>query len=159
MTPEYRQYRIDQAHAYLERIRQQGDDCAGLKQQVDDARDRASGLKGIDYSAIRVQTSPSGDAIPNAIDYIMESIRGYVTVLADYEAERMRANESLMSMPDQHEAKALRMRYLLGWEWEKVQNAMGYKSLGGIMKLRDRALCSYFDCMPADERDAMPVAF
>ena len=95
MDDEYRQYRIDQAHAYLERIRRMGDSCAGLRALVDDARDRASGLKGIDYSAIRVQTSPTDDAMANAVDAIMNAIRGYVVMLAEYEDERFRAAEAV----------------------------------------------------------------
>ena len=158
MDDEYRQYRIDQAHAYLERVRRMGEDCAGLQQQVDDARARASGLKGIDYSAVQVQSSPTPDAIPNAVAAIMASIQEYVTELAEYESERMRANDALMKMDDYTSARILRMRYLLGWKWERICTETDY-TWDGMMSLRRRALCDFWEVMPHTERDPMEPAF
>ena len=158
MDEELQRYRADQAHAYLERIRRLGEGCAGMQALVDDARDRASGVRGIDYSRDRVQTSPTDDAMVNAVDEIRSRIRDYVAVLAEYEAERKRANDALTGMEDYTEAKALRLRYLLGRDWEQVCVEMHY-SYDGMMKLRRRALASYWEVMPACERDPMPMAY
>ena len=158
MDEELERYRMDIAHAYLERIRRMGDDCAGLQAQIDDAYARAEGVRGIDYSAVRVSTSPSPDAMPNAVAELVDRIGDYVSDLAAYEDERHEAHKSLMLMPDQVEAKALRYRYLLGWKWERICNEMDY-SWDGMMKLRRRALVDYWEVMPRAERDAIPQAF
>lgn len=148
MDDEYRKYRIDKAHDYLERIRLMGEDCAGLKEQVDDAYSRASGVKGIDYSAIRVQTSVTDDAMVNAIDAIKERIRDYAAKLAEYEGERFDASLALDKLDDQSEARLLRLRYLLDWEWEDVRRELNFSTVRGVMKMRERALLSYSYVMP-----------
>lgn len=157
LDEELTRYRADQAHAYLERIRRMGEDCAGLRQMVDDARDRASGLKGIDYSAVRVSSSSDGDQMVNAVEFIRAAICDYVETLRAYEGERHRAADALDDMDDATEAKALRLRYLLGWEWEAVCVDMHY-SWQGMMSLRRRALASYWEVMPHEWRDPMQSA-
>lgn len=157
MDDELERYRSEQAHAYLERIRRMGDDCAGLQALIDDAYYRAEGVRGIDYSMVHVSTSTSTDAVPDAVAQLQEWIRDYVTDLAAYEDERHAAHKSLMLMPDQTEARALRFRYLMGWKWERICNEMDY-SWQGMMTLRSRALVHYWEVMPRSERDAIPPA-
>lgn len=149
MDDELRRYRIDEAHAALERIRRMGEDCAGLQALVDDARDRATLLKGIDYSAVKVATSPTDDQMVDAITALNDRIAGYVTALRDYEDERYHASRAMDRMEDFTEAKALRLRYLLGLRWESVCDRMNY-SWDGMMALRRRALLHYYDVMPRE---------
>ena len=157
MDDELQRYRSEQAHAYLERIRKLGEDCAALQVEVDDARERASGLTGIDYSRDQVDVSPTDDAMVNAVESIKHAARDYVLKLAEYVDERKRASDALMLMDDYTEAKALRLRYLLNRDWEMVCVEMHY-TYDGMMKLRRRALCSYWEKMPISERDPMPPA-
>lgn len=157
MNEEIQRYHVEQAHAYLERIRKLGKDCASLQAEADDARDRASGLTGIDYSRDVVRTTPTDDAMVNAVESIREAVRSYAVALAEFTEERIRASEAMNRMEDYTEARALRLRYLLGWDWEKVCVKMHY-SYDGMMKLRRRALCSYYDVMPHTERDQIPRA-
>lgn len=156
MDEEYERYRVEQAHAYLERIRKSGHDCAGLRQQVDDARERAAGLKGIDYAAIKVASSVD-DAMGDAVARIFDSISEYVSALAQYEDERHEATMAMDRMDDATESKVLRLRYLCGWEWERVCVDMHY-SWQGMMSLRRRALCSFYDYMPFPEREPLHPA-
>lgn len=157
MEEELQSWHVSEAHDFLERIRRLGEDCAAMRGMVDDARARADGVRGIDYSAIRVSTSPSDGAMVEAIDEIRGRIREYVTLLAEYEGERARANDALTSMEDFTEASILRMRYLLGWKWERVCVEAGY-SWDGMMKLRRRALESYWHVMPMEWRTPMEPA-
>ena len=159
MDEELQRYRADQAHAYLERVRDLGEDCAGLKLLADDAVARAGGLRGIDYSAIRVQVSPTDDGMVDAIETIRASIASYVTALAEFEGMRAEASRAIAAMGDAAERRALTMRYLLGREWTDVRDALGYRTMGGVMKLRRRALLSFYDAMPANERDELPTAY
>ena len=154
---EYQRYRIEQAHDYLERIRKQGEDCAALQQEADDARERASGLTGIDYSRDQVSTTPTDDAMANAVERIREAVRAYVMALSAFTDERKRASDAMMGMADYTEARALRLRYLVGWKWERICTEMDY-TWDGMMKLRRRALLSYYDVMPHSERDPMQPA-
>ena len=151
---ELQRYRIEQAHDYLERIRKLGEDCAALQAEVDDARDR---LGGVDYSRDSISLSPNDDAMVEAVDAIKHAVRDYVMKLAEYTDERHRASMAVMKMDDATEARALRLRYLLNMDWEAVCVQMHY-SYDGMMKLRRRALCSYYDVMPHTERDPMPSA-
>ena len=157
MDEEYERWRADQAHAYLERIRLMGDDCAGLQAQIEDAYARAEGMRGIDYAAIRVNVSPGADAIPNAVAELEGRIREYVGQLRDYEEQRHEASQAMMAMRDQNEARVLRLRYLLGRKWERICAETDY-SWDGMMKLRRRALADYWDVMPREHRSQMPRA-
>lgn len=157
MDDELVRYRAEQAHAYLERIRRLGEDCAALQAEVDDARERASGLTGIDYSRDLVSAMPNDEAFVNAVEAIRSAVADYVAKLAEHTDERHRASMAVMRMEDATEARALRLRYLLDMDWEAICVQMHY-SYDGMMKLRRRALCSYYDVMPVSERDPMQAA-
>ena len=157
IVDEYANYKIDQAHAYLERIRKMGEDCAALQAEVDDARDRAGGLKGIDYAKDRVKSSPTDDAMVDAIERIHVAIRDYVVKLSELLDVRKAASDALNLMDDYTEAKALRLRYICNWKWERICTEMNY-TWDGMMTLRRRALNSYWDVMPLQERDPLQPA-
>lgn len=157
MDEEYRSYRAEQAHAYLERIRRAGDDCAGIRQLVDDAKQRATGLRGTDYSAVRVSASPNADAIPDAVARVQELVAGYVRALVAYEDMRAEASAAMLRMDDATCAKVLRLRYLCGWRWERICTETSY-SWDGMMSLRRRALSDFYDVMPVAWRDPMEPA-
>ena len=152
MNEEMDAYKAEQAHAYLDGIRKAGESCAGLVELVADARARAEGLGGVDYRAERVSGSPSAKDMADKVAEIRERGDAYLMALADYEERRHQANEALMRMEDATCEAALRRRYLLGWDWERVCVRMGY-SYDGMMKLRRRALAEYWEVMPHTERD------
>lgn len=155
MTSAWDDWRVEQAHAYLERVRRMGADCAGLRRLVEDARANLGAVRGLDYSRGGGGTQTAGDdAIVNEIAAVQESVQAYVTRLAEYEDERHRAAMTVDMMPDPTEARVIRLRYLLGWKWENICVEVGY-SYDGIMKLRRRALVSFYEVMP---RDAIPRA-
>lgn len=152
---EWDDWRVEQAHAYLERVRRMGADCAGLRRLVEDARANLGAVRGLDYSRGGGGTQTAGDdAIVNEIAAVQESVASYVAKLAEYEDERHRAAMTVDRMPDPTEARVIRLRYLLGWKWENICVEVGY-SYDGIMKLRRRALVSFYEVMP---RDAIPRA-
>lgn len=157
MDEELERYRAEQAHAYLEQIRRMGRTCAALQDLVDDARARAEGVTGIDYAAVRVTKSLDPDRMADLVEQIREGISDYIAALAEYEGERMRANAAIMSMPDYTSARILRLRYLCGWQWEKICVDMAY-SYDWMMKLRRRALAEFYEYMPHDRRDALVPA-
>ena len=157
MDEEYRAYRADQAHEWLERIRRAGESCAALREQVEDARYRAAGVRGIDYSSARVSSSGGGDAMADAYASIQGAVASYAAALAAYEGERAEASAALGRMDDPTCARVLRLRYMLDRRWEEICVEMNY-TYDGMMKLRRRALAEFWDVMPRSRRDALPPA-
>lgn len=154
---EWDDYRRAQSHRYLDSIRKAGEQCAGVRALVDDARARAEGVGAMDYSKVMVSSSPTDDAMAMAVAEVIEAVREYATELADYERMRAEADRTLRLMDDETEAAVLRYRYLCGWTWERVCVQMSY-TYDGMMKLRRRALSSYWRVMPHEYRDPMPPA-
>ena len=153
---EWDDWRVEQAHAYLERVRRMGADCAGLRRLVEDARANLGAVRGLDYSRGGGTQTAGDDAIVNEIAAVQESVQTYVTKLAEYEDERHRAAMTVDRMPDPTEARVIRLRYLLGLGWGKVCDKMGYAE-PTVMKLRRRALISFYEAMPDEMRQIAPA--
>ena len=125
----------------------------------------ADNLRGIDYSKDRVKTSPTPDAIPNAIIEAEEMGDVFCELYESVSGRVMQAELALLKMEDQREASALSLYYLAFDShgkrkydtWEKVGKRMGY-SYDGMMKLRRRALLHAYDVMPHIERDPQYAA-
>lgn len=155
MTPEGEQRRVDTARAWLEKCRK----AVGYERTLrESAQAHYDLVRGIDYSAVSVQSSPSPDAVPNAV-IAHEGIAAKLGALADDAARRIgEAAESLAAMDDPTEAQCLHLYYIDALDtWERVCVKMGY-SYDGMMKLSRRALLHAYDVMPHTERDPMPPA-
>lgn len=150
---ETTRYRADEAHAYLERVRQMGDDCAGMREQVEDAKARLYEVRGIDYARQPGSPNANVDAIPNAVASVQDAVAAYIEKLAEFEDERRLASMAVDRLADPSEARVLRLRYLLGWKWERICYEMGY-SWQGMMSLRLRALSSFYDVIPHRHRES-----
>lgn len=157
MSDEYDAYKRAQATRWLEHVRRLGGKCRALQREVEEHRELASGLKGLDYSAPAVSASSSPDGIPNAVALLLETIEDYCTELAGYVAEQKAAHDALNSMSDELGAEALKRHYLCGQSWESCCVDMGY-SWQGMMSLRKRALAMAYDVMPTERRDPMQPA-
>ena len=153
MTPEYEQYCIDQSEAWLAKVRKTVGYAKRLEESANDIKMRADNLKGIDYSAVRVQSSPTADAIPNAI-ILADEMKGTLGELSENARKRVdNAARSLALMDDPTEAACLQLYYVDALEtWEHVCVRMHY-SYDGMMKLRRRALLHAYGVMPHIERD------
>lgn len=121
---------------------------------------RADNLRGMDYSAVQVQTSPTPDAIPNAIIEAEEMGELYDSLACSVSRQVGKAQAALASMGNQAGARALSLYYLTYDEngkrkydtWEKVCVEMSY-TYDGMMKLARRAKVELYDHMPHTERD------
>ncbi len=157
MADEYAEWKAEQARKYLRRVRRAGIECARLEAKIADEYAKAEGVSGIDYSSDKVAGSANPDAIPNAVARITDLIREYAADLAGYEDERHQAYDTLMQMPKRNERDALAFHYVLGYDWPKVRERMGYTK-DGMDSLVKRALANYWDYMPRMERDILPPA-
>ena len=159
MTPEYEQYCIEQAEAWLAKVRKLVDMAARLEDSATAQLAAADNLKGIDYSAIRVQTSPTADAIPNAIIKHEQMGATFKELSESATATVKEASKALASMDDPTEATCLQLYYIDDGEnnrpaesWEYVCVKMHY-TYDGMMKLRRRAMLHAYAVMPHTERD------
>lgn len=157
MSEEYDRYKRAQAARWLEHVRRLGGKCRSLQREVEEQRELASGVKGLDYSAPAVSASSSPDGIPNAVALLLETIEDYCTELAGYVAEQKAAHDALNAMSDELGAEALKRHYLCGQSWESCCVEMGY-SWDGMMSLRKRAVLELYDHIPMEWRDPLHQA-
>lgn len=158
MTPEYERYCTEQAEAWLVRVRKTTAYAKRLQEQAETILARADNLRGLDYSSERVQTSPTPDAIPDAV-ILADELGATLKGISDDARRRVSdAALALSRMDDPTEALCLTMYYVDACDtWERVCVEMHY-SYDGMMKLRRRALLHAYDVMPHTERDSIPSA-
>lgn len=157
MDEEFEKYRIEQANAWLSKVRKLVQYERAMRQAADVQYEMADGLRGIDYSRDQVATSATPDAIPNAV-IAHEEAGDSLREIADSAKERIaKAARALDSMDDPTEAAALTLYFLACRTWEQVCVSMRY-TWDGMMKLRRRALLHAYDAMPHSERDPMEPA-
>lgn len=152
MDEEYRQYRIDQAHEWLSKVRRIVECEKSMRVAADTQYELADGLRGLDYSRVQVTVSPTPDAIPDAV-IAHEEAGDSLSAIADNARERIeQALNALSKMEDPVEANVLTMHYIEFRKWEQVCHETGY-TMDGMAKLRKRALSNAYDIMPHEERD------
>lgn len=157
MTEEYDVYRIGQAKSWLSNVRRLVVYERSMRELAEQQLEMADGLRGIDYSGVRVASSSDGNAIPRAVEAHIEAYAD-LDALAEDAARRVRdAAACIDLLDDPTEAAALTRYYLAGDSWERVCVDMSY-SWQGMMALQRRALLHVYDVMPAKERDPMPRA-
>lgn len=156
MDEEYERYRREQASGYLSEVRDAKRHIDAMSAEVDELREMAGGLKGIDYSRDIVSASPSADAVPDAVARIIEVVEqraGYIREYALMVEQCARALDGLGGV----EADILRYRYVCDWRWEQIAARTHY-SEQWLYELHNRALCSFYDYMPASGRDPIQRA-
>jgi hypothetical protein len=153
---EWQRYEREQASAYLKRVRDARRHIAAINAEVDEVRNLASGLKGIDYSRDVVTTSPTDDAMPNAVSKLLDLIAERVALVDSYVRMMDECDRALKEMGGLHE-RILRYRYINDAAWADVEKAIGYSGQW-LHELHKRALADFYDYMPTRERNPLPPA-
>lgn len=153
---EWQRYEREQASAYLKRVRDARRHIAAINAEVDEVRNLASGLKGIDYSRDAVSTSPNDDAMPNAVSKLLDLIAERVELVRDYAAMLDECNDALIETGGLSET-ILRCRYVNDMAWEDVARELGY-SEQWMHELHNRALLDFYNHMPTSGKDPLPRA-
>lgn len=158
MDDELQRYRIEQAERWLKKVRRTVGLSKKLEESANEVMARAKNLRSVDYSAIRVTTSPTPDAIPDAI-ILADEMGETLGVLSESARDRVnQAARALTEMDDATEVTCLLLYYVDAYDtWERVCVAMEY-TYDGMMKLRRRALLHAYDVMPHAERDPLQPA-
>ena len=157
MDEELQRYRIEQAEAWLSKVRKLVAYEKSMRRAAETQFELADGLKGVDYSHEQVSSSPTADAIPNAVIAHEEAAASLVEIAESAKERIAQAAEAIDRMDDPTEAAALTLYYIACMKWEAVCVEMNY-TWDGMMTLRRRALSHVYDVMPHSERDAVPPA-
>ena len=153
MTPEYEQYCIGQAEAWLEKVRKSAAYARQLEESAAAQYALADGLKAMDYSRIRVAVSATPDAIPNAVANHVEMGDKFKQISDDAKRRMTEAAVAIAQLDDPTESTCLHLYYVDALEtWEHVCVKMHY-SYDGMMKLRRRAVLHAYEVMPHAERE------
>ena len=151
------EFRYYMAREWLEDVARMGARCEMAREMVESERAAAAGVSAIDYSRDKVDVSPDGDAMPDAVERIRARIVQYVQAEVEYEGARSEAFDALALMDDSTEALALVKHYLAGKPWTKVADEMGY-TVDGVYTLRRRAVADAYYVMPEGRRAELPDA-
>ena len=157
MDAEWRRYRIEQATAWLERVREAGMRVRTLEAEVADLRARAEGVGAVDYTRERVSMSRPTDRAARTAGLLFDAIDRACGELDEWIRERERARSCLERLSDGLGRAALVRHYLLCEPWRDVARALGVGERTVYLR-RDEALCELYDLMPAPERDPRPPA-
>lgn len=154
---ELNYYHAEQARRWLEGIRSEKRKAELMRDLVEEARENAAGIRGIDYTADHVSGSGSHDTMTSAVISIDRLIKQYAEQMeaaADLQSDGQRR---LALIQDDSERELLTRRYLLEWTWKNIRERMHY-SHQGVMSLHRRALISAWYVMPVSERDQIQQA-
>ena len=156
MNDESQRWRADRARDYLEHVRGLSRSLESRQQEIEALRSKML-PQGIVYGGMPGSPNAYGDAIPDGIAKLEALIASYCDELAACIEEVERAHRLVESMPTNEQRDILRMRYLLGYSWERVAVNVGYSRRTTIRRA-NRALCELFDMLPREWRLEIPKA-
>lgn len=147
-------YKADQVDAWLSKCRKMSKLEARLRELAEQQFAMADGLKALDYSKSKVQSSPTPDAIPNAVADHMEMGQTFEEVAANAAARQAEAKSAILALDDPDEVNALLGFYVQGLTWEQLSVDMNH-SYSTMMRIRKRGLVNIYDrdLIPHTERD------
>lgn len=159
MLSEIERYKIGQAKDWLRSVAAASQEVDILKQQRDEIVADASGVSGIDYSAIKAHSIATDDQIPNAlarIDKLTSKLDASIAESTDQIAQACNAVDRIESTSERN---VLRLRYLMGglMPWREVGKRMGYSS-SSVKRTHTYALLDLYDLMPNGTKDRIPSA-
>lgn len=157
MDQEFVDYRIEQATAYLEKVRKMAVRLISLTANIEEQKAIASGLTGIDYSRDIVKTSPTDDKMPNCVTKILRLSMTFRRCMTNTTAESGWRLAAIGRMKSSECSRSLEMHYIAGKDWAAVASVLGYTK-PGMMSLRKRALNEFYDVMPQTQCDQIPEA-
>lgn len=156
MNDESQRWRADRARDYLEHVRGLSRSLESRQQEIEALRSKML-PQGIVYSGMPGSPNAYGDAIPDGIARLQELIASYCDELAACIEEVERAHRLVESLPTNEQRDILRMKYLLGYSWERVAVNVGYSRRTTIRRA-NRALCELFYTLPREWRLEIPEA-
>jgi len=155
---EWGRYKREQAKAYLLKVQESRKRIKALEAEADRIREDAAGLRGHGFSSQNVKSTPSPDAIPNAVAKLEELASERVAEASRVGSLIAECGICLESLGG-WEADLLRMHYVAEMtlvdigkmdEWKHDRQYMS------VMHLQ--ALERFYDHMPHSEREPIYAA-
>ena len=84
-------------------------------------------MKGMRYDAVRVQTSPSGESLPQKqVEELADMERQLLAEMVKYHKLRYKITREIEQLPDERFREVLILRYVEGMSLREVAEKMGY---------------------------------
>lgn len=139
-----------QAALYLDHVRGMGVQIVTLTLAIAALEAKADGLKGLDYSKDQVSMSVSDDAMLNNVSELIRQKQERERKRMLYETELAAVSRAFDRMPNSTYAAILDGHYIGEASWQDLADKIGYTKRG-MMKVRQRALAMFYDCMPPSQ--------
>lgn len=139
---------VERSRAYLEHVRALRYDEMRARDAADEMRQRATGLRGIGYTDVKVT---GGDTLDMAsiIADLQDAIAVYCERASACWGEQMDAIHRIEQIPDRAHAAVLVKHYINGRTWYETANEVGY-SESHIYRIADIALAELYEYLPPE---------
>ena len=149
------EWRREQSLRYLAGITAAGRHIAALKAELDTSREL---VRGISYDELAVSSSPTADAIPDAVARVVDAGDTLTAEIAAYCQAVEDCRKALDEMGGR-DADLLRLRYLAGKTLTEIGGMDEWRHSKQYMSLLHReALVRFADYIPAPMREPRPPA-
>lgn len=108
------------------------------RQQAAELRDNITGVCGIDYSGIKVQTSPKA-RMQETIDRLVGLEEEIARDILEMELKKEKVIGQINQMKNPAHIQILKLRYIDFLKWEEISEIMGY-STRQVYRLHGKAL-------------------
>lgn len=142
--------------AYIEHLREIERSMRLNMEEVQMYKERLD-IAGISYETPRVSGTPQGADMAENIIEVVTRVRDMVADMAYQSAEVAQAR-TIFSRLHGKKSYALRAYCFMGRTWADIQRELGYKTYGGVMKLRRASLIDLYEIMPEEWRNVIPKA-
>ena len=155
-TEDWKRQRAEEAATWLRRIQRKAMTVKRMVAELNSFID-ATGIKGTDYSAVRVSSSPTPDGVHELAVRHMELLERSQSAAIEYMAELEVALDAIDSMEDARHQEVLSAHYIQCKPWHRIASEMNY-SERHIYTLRMDALDAIYDHMPPEFKTKLEPA-
>lgn len=149
-TDEWKHQRAKAADSWLKEVRNLAMNAKRTLDELEADTDM-TGVKGTDYSNIRVSSSTSPDGVHELVMNHIELAERHECAALEYKAAAKVARDAIDAMPDARHRSVLSAYYIQCRTWESIAETMHYSDRH-IFTLRMDALDAIYDLMPAERR-------
>ena len=131
-----------QAEEYLKKIRRLNSFAKLKQEELEELRERIASVGSIDYTADRVQSSPSPDKIVNAVIKLTDAEDRYKKALDELYTLKAEAEQRVETIENDKYRLVLMLRYFRFMTFEAIAEEMGFSNQW-VQTLHERALLQF----------------
>ncbi|MGN8818565.1 hypothetical protein ACTNEN_09625 [Oribacterium sp. HCP28S3_H8] len=129
------------AKEYLSQVYKLSREIESNKRRIAELESEIGGLRAIDYSGDKVQSSPV-DSLSEGIARLDEMQRRLITDTVKLQRDKGRILEEIRSLPDTRYIEILTLRYVDCERWETIASNM-HESIRHIFRIHGDALVAF----------------